>query len=213
MRKTIYFIRHGQTDSNITGAQQSPSEPLNQTGQEQARIVAARVKHLPVERLFCSSMTRAEQTAGVIGEVCGLTPESHDLLREIVIPSELEGVLPSDDPDALVNRYKREREQYAADSERRFADGENFTDLLQRCAATLDFLAEQPEDYIAVVSHARFLSTLAGYVATAGRCTGLEVSIFCRTLCPTNAGIGVIYLEDKTWRILTWNDMVHFADA
>ena len=212
MRKTIYFIRHGQTDSNITGAQQTPTEPLNATGQEQARIVAARVKHLPVERLLCSSMTRAEQTAATIGDACGLTPEPHDLFRELAIPSELEKALPSDDPNALVNQYKREREQYAADPEHRFMDGENFTDLLQRCAAALNFLTEQSENHIAVVSHGRFLRTLAGYVVTSGNCTGAEVITFSNTLRLTNAGISVFHYEDDVWRILTWNDMAHFAE-
>ena len=212
MRKTIYFIRHGETDSNITGAQQTPTEPLNATGQEQARIVAARVKHLPVERLLCSSMTRAQETAGTIGDACGLTPEPHDLFRELAIPSELEGALPSDDPNALVNQYKREREQFAADPERRFADGENFTDLLNRCASSLAFLATQPESRIAVISHGRFLRTLAGYVVTGGNCTGAEVVTFSNTLRLTNAGISVFHYENDEWRMLTWNDMAHFAD-
>ena len=210
--KTIYFIRHGQTDSNSTGAQQGPAEPLNTIGLRQAATVAERTKHLPIERVITSSMTRAEQTGEAIAAALDLSYETSDLLRELAIPTELQGALPDPDPEAPINKYMKGRVAYADDPTWRFADGENFQDLIDRIAAALAFLAEQPEDHIAVVSHGRFLRALAGYVVTAGTCSGADVETFSNTLKVTNTGIAVLQYDKEQWKLLTWNDMAHLAE-
>ena len=210
--KTVYFIRHGQTDANIAGAQQGAAEPLNTTGLRQAEIVAERVKHLPVERIIASSMTRAQQTATAVAAASGLSFETSDLFREFAIPTDLAGALPDPDPAAPLNQYLVEREQFAADPEWRCGDGENFCELAERVAMALAYLADQTEEYIAVVSHGRFLRVLGGCVVQGGTCAGADVVTFARTLKLTNAGISVFQYNDDRWQLLTWNDMNHFAE-
>src|SRR3989344_5840883 len=70
--KTIYFVRHGQTEGNTGKLFQGPDTPLTARGLEQARIVAERCTKLPVERLLSSPAERALQTARLISDARAL---------------------------------------------------------------------------------------------------------------------------------------------
>jgi len=60
----LLFIRHGQTDWNLELRFQGQTDvPLNAAGQAQAQRLAARLATDPHERLFCSDLLRARQTA------------------------------------------------------------------------------------------------------------------------------------------------------
>lgn len=87
----LIFIRHGQSANNALTdpTQRVQDPPLTPTGQTQAARVAdyiAAGKHLigsgapaaerpPLDRLYCSAMFRALQTAAPIGKALGLNPE------------------------------------------------------------------------------------------------------------------------------------------
>lgn len=61
MKKTIYLIRHGQTDDNLRHVYQGVSKDnsLNKTGQEQARLLGQWMKdHYPPPELILSSPAR-----------------------------------------------------------------------------------------------------------------------------------------------------------
>jgi len=67
--RTIYFVRHGQYDHADT-ADADVGKHLVPLGVAQARLTGARLRGLPVEitSLTSSTMTRARETALVIGE-------------------------------------------------------------------------------------------------------------------------------------------------
>ena len=65
----VTFVRHGQTDWNKVGKQQGRMDiPLNATGIEQAHQTAELLKSEPFDRVYCSPLTRARQTAEIICE-------------------------------------------------------------------------------------------------------------------------------------------------
>ncbi|HEU4703318.1 MAG TPA: histidine phosphatase family protein [Conexibacter sp.] len=82
----ILLARHGETDDNVPPLrfQGQRDTPLNDTGRAQAQELAERVAALdpPVAALWSSDLSRARETAEVVGERIGLTPQLDTRLRE-----------------------------------------------------------------------------------------------------------------------------------
>ena len=68
----VYFIRHGQTDWNVQRRFQGNLDiPLNETGRNQARQIAARFAGMHWSRIYHSPLSRAAETARI---VCAQSP-------------------------------------------------------------------------------------------------------------------------------------------
>ena len=66
----IYIMRHGQSLDNANKLVSGNREaPLTELGKHQARLVANKVKKLSIDRIVCSPLGRAQQTAKIIAEV------------------------------------------------------------------------------------------------------------------------------------------------
>jgi broad specificity phosphatase PhoE len=84
-RGDILLARHGQTDDNLEPirAQGFSDTPLNETGRRQAHELAERVAaELRVASLWCSDLSRAAETAAIVGAKIGLDPRPDPRLRE-----------------------------------------------------------------------------------------------------------------------------------
>lgn len=67
MRPRVFLVRHGETDWNAEGRIQSHTDrPLNDTGDRQARELAAAMRALRFDRAIASPMIRARRTAEII---------------------------------------------------------------------------------------------------------------------------------------------------
>lgn len=64
MKKTFYFIRHGQTDLNLRGIVQGRgvNSPLNENGFKQAQAFFEAYKHVPFDKIYTSALLRTKQT-------------------------------------------------------------------------------------------------------------------------------------------------------
>jgi len=82
----ILLARHGETDDNVPPLrfQGHRDTPLNDTGRAQARALGERVAALdpPVAALWSSDLSRARETAELVGERIGLAPRLDARLRE-----------------------------------------------------------------------------------------------------------------------------------
>jgi len=71
-KKEFYFIRHGQTDYNLSKRpkkEDCPNDiPLNATGIEQAQFVAPIIASLPIKTVCSSPLRRAQETKEIITE-------------------------------------------------------------------------------------------------------------------------------------------------
>lgn len=89
--KYVYFIRHGQTQKNVSHIHQGPEEPLTEVGREQARMVAELLREKNIDTLLTSPFVRALETASVIGEVLDLPLIETASVKEFRRPDPLYG--------------------------------------------------------------------------------------------------------------------------
>jgi probable phosphoglycerate mutase len=82
----ILLARHGETDDNVPPLrfQGQRDTPLNDRGREQARELAERVAahDPPIASLWASDLSRARETAEIVGARIGLEPQLDARLRE-----------------------------------------------------------------------------------------------------------------------------------
>ncbi|HEY1566233.1 MAG TPA: histidine phosphatase family protein [Solirubrobacteraceae bacterium] len=80
----IRLARHGETDDNVAPFrfQGWTDTPLNDTGRRQAHELADRVSGDPIASLWASDLSRARETAEIVGSRIGLEPVLDQRLRE-----------------------------------------------------------------------------------------------------------------------------------
>ncbi len=71
----LYIIRHGKPDYE--------TDTLLPEGWEQAELVAKRLMHLPIDRIYASPMGRAQETAQPLSRATGIPIEMADWAYEI----------------------------------------------------------------------------------------------------------------------------------
>jgi len=82
--KTVYLVRHGQTDANLNHIIQGQTDTsLNETGLFQAQKVAEELKNVRADLILSSDLSRAAQTAKIIAEVCSIPLKFDKRLREM----------------------------------------------------------------------------------------------------------------------------------
>jgi broad specificity phosphatase PhoE len=82
----LLLVRHGETEWNRNGRWQGQQDiPLSETGRAQARLLAARFgkEQEKFHALYSSDLTRAWETAVIIGQTIRRDPISAPALREI----------------------------------------------------------------------------------------------------------------------------------
>ena len=80
---TLLLVRHGETDWNADGRLQGQTDrPLSDYGRRQARELAEELADEELEAIYSSDLTRARQTAEIVGERLGLPVALDPDLRE-----------------------------------------------------------------------------------------------------------------------------------
>ncbi|PWJ57412.1 putative phosphoglycerate mutase [Dyadobacter jejuensis] len=83
-RKSIYLIRHGETDLNRKGIVQGSGvdSPLNEWGKAQAQAFFNAYQHIPFDKIYTSNLIRTHQTVNSFLKL-GIPHESYSGLNEI----------------------------------------------------------------------------------------------------------------------------------
>ena len=83
-RRRFLYLRHGETDWNAQGRAQGLSDvPLNERGRDQARDAARVLATAGVARIVASPLSRAHETATIVGEALGLSVVIDAALHEV----------------------------------------------------------------------------------------------------------------------------------
>jgi glucosyl-3-phosphoglycerate phosphatase len=148
---TILLARHGETDDNREPIriQGSTDTPLNETGREQARELAKRIEGEGIVSLWCSHLSRARETAQIVGEHLGLEPSVDERLAE-ANRGQLEGRVWQDVEREDPELYAAWR---AAGETFRFPGGESLLEQAQRVAAALAHVRDTAPLPALVVCH------------------------------------------------------------
>lgn len=213
-KKTVYFVRHGQSIDNASPVFQSVNSPLSERGISQAKNIAERLSTLQFETLISSPVQRAKETAQQIADKIDKDVVFSDLFVERIKPSEIDG---KPWTDTSANKIWRAWEESLYTPDLRVSDGENYDDTIVRVDKALAYLEKCPESTLAVVTHGYFLRALVARVLLGDNLTGPIMKRFQERASVENTAITVMkyrdaYEEDFAWRLWTLNDHSHFAE-
>lgn len=193
----LYLIRHGQTESNVKHLLDTayPGAPLNSTGLAQARELADRLGDEPIEAVYASNLTRAQQTAAPLAEARGVEVQTLDGLREIAAGvEELNPVW-----DTYIDML---RSWSPSNMDSGLEGGETARQFVERYFAAIAHMASAGHDVAAAVSHGAAL-----------RVFGLTINPDLDPEVATPLGNTQWILLDGSptdgWRIVSWGE-THF---
>jgi broad specificity phosphatase PhoE len=144
---TLLLVRHGETDWNAAGRLQGHTDrPLNEYGRRQARELAERLAGDGIKAVYASDLSRARETAEILGARLGL---------EVVIDADL--------------REKNWGSWEGLTSDERAGvefEGESTEDHRERVLRAVQrIVAAHPGDCVAVVTHGGSLRRIQAAVS------------------------------------------------
>jgi glucosyl-3-phosphoglycerate phosphatase len=156
-RDRLILVRHGESTWNAEELLQGQLDPpLSERGREQSAALAAILDGVPDERIVCSDLGRARETA----ELLGLRPARFDpRWREIDVGEW--GGRPAAEIDAQGSELTNWR-----GGPRRAPDGESWEDFAARVAGALDELIEAGGPWL-VVCHGGCIRAAVAHVTGA----------------------------------------------
>jgi alpha-ribazole phosphatase/probable phosphoglycerate mutase len=199
----IYLIRHGETASNAGGRFQGQTDvPLNEAGYEQARLAATALEGRGIGALYTSDLSRAAETARLVGERLGLTPVAVSRLRETHFGA-WQGHTWAE-IDAL---YPGVAATFHADPmSTRAPGGESLEDMHARVAEALEaIIAQHPDETVAVIAHGGPIRAMLATVL------GTDLRIFPR-LRLDNGSLTAIRVAGPVRTVITVNDTCHLGE-
>jgi alpha-ribazole phosphatase len=197
----LILIRHGETDWNASLRYMGQAAvPLNDAGRAQARAASERLRRYGAVALYTSDLSRAAETAALIGEQIGLLPRPMPELREIDV-GQWEGYT----PEELYRRFPDHMKEYERDPARTVRlGGESYAQLQERALVALNAIqrAHAPGDTLLAVSHGGTIRALLCHVI------GLDLAHFGR-LWLDNGSLTELRLGSSGWRLTRLNDAAH----
>ena len=212
MKKTVYLVRHGESEENAGAPMVGATARLSEKGRDQAQRIAERARRLPIDIIITSTMLRAQQTGQAIAESTGKPIEHSELLVERGMPTNQLG---KSQLDPEVMKEEQQLVERLIEHDYRLSDEENFSDLKERGKKALKFLEDRAEQNILVVSHGAFLKILIGEVLFGDDFTGKEAVAIMKKMKTMNTGITVFDYDTEhkygPWRMMTYNDHAHLG--
>lgn len=220
MEKYIYFVRHGESDSNADGVFRGEEASVTDAGKRQIELVAERIAKIKVDAVIASPFPRTMETAAVIADRLGLSVEISELFVERRRPSLFKGKAYVEPP---VSKGSKEIFEGYAVLGHRHSDEENFDDLKQRMLDALAFLARHEKDRLCVATHGIFVRVLLAVVIAGNDTSGTDLQRMLKTFVMDNTGITYLRFRSPApyshplgttlgeWQVISWNDSAHLG--
>ena len=195
--ETALLIRHGETDFNrqrrLQGAM---GVPLNETGREQARLLAAHLGGASLDIIYASPISRAEETAAIIAAELDLPLQQDSRLREIAF-GDFEGLTFAE----VKARYPEAARKWESGYLRyRVPGGESRDDVSRRMRQAWDEIVSADHENVALVSHGSALMMFLGSLFAVLPGKGLP-----------NTSITTLRRRDDIWEIDGFAELPHLT--
>lgn len=156
---TLYLLRHGESVANVTHtfASRKLDLPLTDFGIQQVNQIAEPMKNIGFEKIYTSPLIRAQQTAEIIGNACGLKPTIIEELREVNV-GILDGKCIEEQNrqiiyDDVISKWDKGQNQVS------FQEGENLNDVKKRIDNFLSIIDNTDQKFL-VVGHGLFFNAV-----------------------------------------------------
>jgi probable phosphoglycerate mutase len=204
LKKTFYFIRHGQTDLNLRGIVQGRgvNSPLNETGLQQAKAFYEAFKDVPFDKVYTSTLLRTKQTVQRFIDQ-GIPAEELPGLDEISW-----GIYEGKEQDEVIMAGF---EQVVAawrsgNLDLSIEEGESPNQLVARQKEAVAYMVAQPnEETVLVCMHGRALRILL--------CHLTDMSVCLMDDFPhTNTALYILTYEDGRFSIIDHYNVKHLEN-
>jgi len=200
-KKTLYIIRHGETDYNRLNIVQGSGvdTPLNSNGLEQANLFYKAYKNSPFDKIYVSALQRTKQTVQSFIDQ-GLPVEVIPELNEISW-GKFEGKVQTDEQKAvywdMVNRWNN------GDIHASIEGGESPFQLQLRQKRALDYImSKEGESEILICMHGRAMKSFL--------CLMLQKSLDkMEEFKHSNLCLYKLVYENETFQMLEENNISH----
>jgi broad specificity phosphatase PhoE len=204
MTTTVLLVRHGQTESNVTGYFMGWSdEDINKLGYAQVTSLASRLQDRPIASAYTSPLRRAYNTASILAQPHGLKLEVMDELIEIKL-GDWQGL----HMDEISRRWPELWKQSRTDpSEVTMPNGESFRQVAERAVRAFErIVAANQGRQALIVSHEAVLKMIIIHAL------GASTSIY-RRFELSNASLSIIEVKEGKARLITLNDTSHLDQS
>ena len=201
----VYLVRHGAThrtaENRFSGA---VGVDLSEEGRTQAGLLGERLRRDRIDALYTSSLSRAVQTAELIGAHCNLTPSVVDALREID-HGHWEGLTRAEVEERFPGEYEAWEEDpftYAPEG------GETGVAVLARALPALRaIVTAHPGQSVVIVSHKATIRILLSSLL------GFDERGYRDRLDQAPACLNVLDFRDAVHvRLMLFNDTSHYSE-
>lgn len=150
-KKHIYLVRHGDIglgkDKRYIG---QLDLPLSDLGRKQAATLQELLSQVPLDKIYCSDLRRAQQTADIIASTHQIIPEARVGLRELNM-GDWDGELFAKIRTKYPEGFKQRGENIANYCT---PQGESFSDCYKRVIPIFESLTQSEESTILIIGHA-----------------------------------------------------------
>lgn len=179
MQRRLILLRHGETEYNATRRMQGQLDTnLSERGIAQAHTAAKELRDLGIKKIISSDLTRARDTAGVVGDDLGVAVVVDKRLRETHL-----GQWQGKTHDEVDTEHDGARALWRSDPTWAPPEGESRVDVAQRSRAVVDELLDTYDEWgnsaVLLVAHGGTIAALTAALL------GLEVAQY-----PLMKGLG-----------------------
>ena len=205
MPTTIYLVRHGETDDNVSGVPQGLRDVLpNERGRAQERAVAQWFEDRELAAIVSSPLTRALNMARAIAADRALEVETDERLVEFD-QGDLDGLPIDEIRERFPDFIQRWRDEDPTDL--RMPGGETYGEVQARMVAAVDeAAATHGGEAVAIVSHNLAIKSVLCHAL------GVPLAGF-RRIRTDLASVSVLDIEPgRWWRVSLMNERCHVED-
>lgn len=196
----LYFVRHGETNSNLQKSVVNFNDQLNEVGRKQAQELAERIYDVPIDIIFASPHKRTKETAKIIAKEINKEIKEVSLLGEKKWPSEIKGKLLKDPEVEKIFDLLREKNNI--DPTWHYSDEENFLDIKKRAELFIEHVSKSTYINILAVSHEYFIKMVIATILYGDQLSYKTFKNFFHSTSLNNASLTLCEKKQGIWKLV-----------